>query len=422
MKKSNAELKAGIVILLAVVILCFMVFVVADISDVWKERVYLIIHFNKVSGIGLGSPVRYAGLEKGKVVNLDHRVITDPNTKEEWTEVLVLVHIDSDVELRENDRPMVVELITGTQWIDISSMPGPLLEPQQDGEFRGKVLKSYYDLQGLPVTSFADLTQKASSILATMDEMVRGTEGRNLKELIASLRNTSATLEKISADIRDIVSENKQQIKDAVASVNRTAESIETLVGRNSEPISQAIADARKILEENRESIKRASENLRSITDELKGLVLDNRDKVAETIEDVKDFAGNLEGIGDRATAALDEVGEMVAENRADIHQTAVLMRESAAELRLGLEEVRHSPWKVLYKPHEDELALQNAYDSIRAINLAARGVREAANSMEGAKGKRADELRRRLAQELRMLEEARAKLFDSLVEITGAR
>ena len=422
MDKSRAELKAGIVILLAVVILCFMVFVVADISDAWKERVYLIIHFNKVSGIGVGSPVRYAGLEKGKVIDLEHRVIRDPNTKEEQTEVLVLVHIDSDVELRQNDRPQVVELITGTQWIDIASMPGERLEPKKEAKFHGKVLRTYYDLQGLPVTSFADLTQKASSILATVDEMVRGTEGRNLKEIIASLRNTSATLEKISADIRDIVSENKKQINAAVGSVNRTADSIEKLVGRNSEPISEAIADARKMLEENREAIKRVADNLQSITDELKGLVLDNRDNVTEAIEDVKEFAGSLEGIGNRATAVLGEVGEMVAENRADIHQTAVLMRESAAELRLGLEEVRRSPWKLLYKPHEDELALQEAYDSIRAINLAARGVREAADSLEDAKGKRADELRRELAQELRMLEEARARLFDSLVEITGAR
>jgi len=421
MDRSKAELKAGIVILLAVVILCFMVFMVADISDAWKARVYLVIHFNKVSGIGVGTPVRYAGIEKGKVRDLDHRVIMDPNTNEERTEVLVLVHIDSDVQLRENDRPQVVELITGTQWIDIASMPGQLLEPKTDGKFRERPLKTYYDLTGLPVTSFADLTQKASSILATVDEMVRGTEGRNLKELIASLRNTSATLEKISADIRDIVSENKQTINDAVASVNRTADSIEKLVERNKEPISEAIADARKILEENRESIKQASDNLQSITDELKVLVLENRDNVTEAIEDVKEFAGSLEGVGKRAASALDEVGEMVAENRADIHQAAVLMSESAAELRLGLEEVRRSPWKLLYKPHEDELALQEAYDSIRAVNLAARGVRGAADSLKNAKGQRADELRRKLAQELRMLEDARAKLFDSLVGITGA-
>jgi len=422
MKKSNAELKAGIVVLLAVVILCFMVFMVADISDAWKARVYLVIHFNKVSGIGVGSSVRYAGMEKGKVIDIRHRVVTDPNTNEEQTEVLVLVHIDSDVELRENDRPMVVELITGTQWIDIGSMPGERLAPKKDGKFHKRVLKTYYDLEGLPVTSFADLAQKASSILATVDEMVRGTEGRNLKELIASLRNTSATLEKISADIRDIVSENKDEIKETVASINRTADSIEKLVQRNSEPISEAIADARKILEENRESIKQASDNLRSISDELKGLVLDNRGNVVEAIKDIREFAESLEGLGNRASSVLDEVGDMVAENRADIHQAAVLMRESAAELRLGLEEVRRSPWKLLYKPHEDELALQEAYDSIRAINLAARGVREAADSLENARGKRADELRRELAQELRMLKDARAKLFDSLVGITGAQ
>ena len=413
-RRPNAELKAGIVIIVALVILCFMIFAMSDITDLWKVRKDLVIHFNKVSGIGEGSTVRYAGLDKGKVASVRQNVVTDPKTGEQKTEVLVFCKLDADVELRQNDKPQVVELITGNQWIDIASYPGLPLEPDKSGPFKGM-----YELWGEPVTTFGDLMQKAGGILSSIDEMVRGTEGQSLKETITSLRNASATLERIAADVEDLVKENRESITNTIASVDRSATGIEKLIDDNTKPINEAIADARGMLEENRASVKEAVDNLRDLTAELNTLVGDNREKINVTIEDIKDFAGRLETIGENVTKMLAQMDEVLGENRGDVHRAVALLAESAAELRLGLEDIRRSPWKLLYKPKENELALQNIYDSIRAINIAAGGVREVAAALEDADGKRAGDLKRQLAQEINNLAQARARLFEALAKQT---
>ncbi|MFH0963581.1 MAG: MlaD family protein [Planctomycetota bacterium] len=401
MEKSRAEIWAGAVVVISLVLLSFMIFLISDIADVWKTRKRLVIHFNRVSGIMVGSPVRYAGIDKGKVVKLKQNEMTDPVTGTPRTEVLVFVDIDEDVVLRVNDRPEIVELITGTQWIDIVSKTGDLLKPNEKGEFAGM-----YELQGRPVTALTDILADVGDIL----------DREKFAQILASLQQTVDNAKKISEDVKTIVAESRDSFRKSMESLEHTTARVEEFVQRNSDPLSETITELRAVVAENRETVRKAVENFESLGTRLNELVQANEGEVGKAVQDVTEFAERLRGIGERAEGLLANADKVLAENRVDLHRAVVLIKESAAELRLGIEEVRRSPWRLLHRPDASEVELQDLYDSVRAINLAAASVAEAAEALKDAEGEDAAALRERLAQEMTDLEKARSKLFDALV------
>ena len=400
MDKSRAELLAGSVIVVALVILSLMVFIVADIGDIWKHRIKVVIHFNKVGGIQVGSIVRYAGLEKGKVVELRHQQGTDKQSGMPLTEVLVITKMDKDVVLRENDEPQVVELITGTQWVDITSKPGPELKPVVGGEFDGS-----YELYGLEVTSLADIMQRVASLL---DE-------RKISGIIDSLRRAVENVEQISQDVQLMLGENKESFSNTIASLETTSKRIEEFVADNSGTLSGTLDELREMVAENRDTVKKAVGNFESLGGRLNDLVEEHENELGEAVGGIKAFTAQLEGVGERAAAFVEQAEKLLSENRVDLHEAAVLLKESAAELRLGLEEIRRNPWKLVHRPGEADVALRNFYESVRALNRVTRSVRESVAALENAEGEDAEALREQLRKELADLEQARAWFFETL-------
>jgi len=400
MDKTKAELLAGAVIVAALVILSFMVFLIADIGDIWKDRMTLVIHFNKVGGVTVGSPVRYAGLEKGKVVRLQHQEGTDARTGLKVTEVLVITELDRDVVLREKDEPLVVELITGTQWIDITSKPGRPLQPNVGGEFDG-----WYELYGLEVVSMADIMQRVGTLL---DEA-------KITEIIDSLRRTSTNIEQISKDVGGLITENKERFSNTIASLERTAGRIEEFVDSNSGTLSGTFDELRDMVAENRETVKEAVGHFEELGARMRRLAEEHEEELGGAAADIKAFTENLQEIGDRAKGFVAQAADLLSDNRADLHEAVVLLKESAAELQLGLEEIRRNPWKLVHKPGEAAVELRNFYDSVHALNLIARSARELARALEHAEGEEAAALRERLQRVLDRLEEAMEEMFETL-------
>ena len=109
MKEKNLELKVGIFVVLAIVIITFSYIWMKQIS-VRKEGYKITIIFDDATGLKRGDPIWVHGVTKGKVLSID--LIED--------EIITHCYLESDIILKKDTRAMIkdVALISGTKYIE----------------------------------------------------------------------------------------------------------------------------------------------------------------------------------------------------------------------------------------------------------------------------------------------------------------
>lgn len=163
MKKIGMEMKVGVFVFAALVILAYMVFKAGDFSIKPGYTVRFI--FDSVSGLGDGSPVRVAGVEVGEVKAV--RVIRDAEARTHVEAVAWInqgVAIEEDADVRINSIGLLSE-----RYIEI--VPGSPGSP---------LLRHGSSLQGKSPLGFNRLTESGSRLIEKIDYTVD-----NLNNVIA---------------------------------------------------------------------------------------------------------------------------------------------------------------------------------------------------------------------------------------------
>ncbi len=192
MMKKNNEIKLGIFVTISITILCFMVVFFGNF-DVWKNTYKLRVQFNYASGVLIGAPVRYAGVEIGKVKDI--RIL------KQGLKVEFLLNINEDIVLREDAKIFINSLgVIGEKYIEF-----------RGGSPDGRILKEIdYPLTGVDPIPMDEMFNMGQNI------------AEELKGLIMSFRNVIDD-EKMVVELREIVSNTKDwtsNLKELTTEIN----------------------------------------------------------------------------------------------------------------------------------------------------------------------------------------------------------
>ena len=114
----NLEFKVGMFIFIGLIVLTGFVFLISDFSF-FKPGWHLKVVFGFANGVKLSAPVRFAGIDAGKVQDI--KVFYDPKTKK--TVVELLVWLNGDTRIPVDSKAWVNTLgILGEKYIEI--IPG----------------------------------------------------------------------------------------------------------------------------------------------------------------------------------------------------------------------------------------------------------------------------------------------------------
>lgn len=190
--RTNFELKVGIFIFIGIVILSVIVFSIGNFYTIKKGYTVNVI-FSFANGIGVGAPVRYAGVEVGEIQDIK-------------------VYFDE-----ENDRPMVKLVAWASQdtWINEDSKAtintlGLLGEKYLEitaGSKETARLKDGDTLRGRDPVSTEELTRETKIILGKLDatlESLNNIVGD--EQLREDLKDTVSNLNSLSIELREFVS------------------------------------------------------------------------------------------------------------------------------------------------------------------------------------------------------------------------
>lgn len=301
----------------AVVALFALVAVAAAVAFVWwysgkgDRRVYenYEIHFEgSVSGLAQGSPVRYLGVDVGRVEHLSV-------SREDPGRVRVIVEVDSKAPLSGATRARLGLLgLTGLLYIDLQLDPeASAAEPLAQGDRYPVIPARKGDIEAF-VEKLPDLVAHAGTVMVRIESLL-GDENlasvsdslRNLREasaefpaisrdaalLTAELRRTAAEVTTLAQRMQSIASNSQPDLEKSLASARvaaaalaRTAASLERIVAGNEATLAgfagSGVADLQQLVVDAREASAEVRALARALRDQPASLLRESKERGVE--------------------------------------------------------------------------------------------------------------------------------------------
>ncbi len=238
MQYKGLEIKVGLVIFISMVMLVALLMVVSG-KGLFKNTYEVRVRFTLTDGLEDNAPVRFAGVEVGKVTGI--RFIPEREAQEkDMARVEVILRVDNGLMLHNDCKIRLGALgLMGGKFVSIS--PGTVASP---------VVKP--------------------------GDVLRGEDPYEMTELMAEGRDVLANLKNITTDLSDIVGSNKGNIDETIVNMRNIStslsENLETILTR----LENLLNNADEMLASNREDIREIVKNLR------------------DTTKDAKEFAGKI--------------------------------------------------------------------------------------------------------------------------------
>jgi phospholipid/cholesterol/gamma-HCH transport system substrate-binding protein len=264
------------------------------------------IYFNgSVSGLARASPVRYLGVDVGRVQGLSV-------DKRNPGRVKVVAQIDSTAPISGGTRATLGLLgLTGLLYIDLQLDDGARSanQPLEQGEEFPIIVSRKGDIETF-VEKLPDVVARAEAVMERVDRLLADDNLKAVDDTLANLRRASNDLPEIARQAK------------VLATDLRTAASASTALAQR---LQQAVDRSQPDLQGTLASTRAAAEKLSKTADSLDRIVAGNQATLAQ-------FAGS--GV-------------------AELQQLVIDARDASTEVRSLARELRDNPSSLLREPRE---------------------------------------------------------------------
>jgi len=259
---------------------------------------YEVYFDGSVSGLTQGAPVRYLGVNVGRVVNM----YIDPRNA---SRVQVIVDIDSATPVSDQS---VAELsqqgVTGVLFIDLLREAGnKRLLPAVPSE-RYPVIRSSKSNIDLLLASLPEMVGRASDVLGRVELLLADDNIKAINHAFANLDTTTHDLPATIKEIRGLIAD----LHETSDEFRLTAASVRGVTDKAGPQLAEAV-----------DHIAQVTAHLSEATDNLDGLIRENR--------------GDIRGF---TRESLPQVERLIADSRAAVTEVRDLMhslRENPSQL-----------------------------------------------------------------------------------------
>ncbi|GAB5382257.1 MAG: intermembrane transport protein PqiB [Aliiglaciecola sp.] len=217
-----------------------------DYESASNERYKLGVNFvvminDTIRGLTVGAPVEYRGLEIGKVLEINLPGPDNNRLLDEGYAIPILITIQPS-RVQQPDNRQGVEFVRAQtlRWIEqglrASLKIGNILtgglyvDLQHYEDVEALPLETFLGYDVIPTTSgeFAQITQKVSGVLDTINSIPFNDIANNTNELLSSLNETAAAFEQTAQTLENLLSDVKDQ--QTSENINQTILSLNTLL------------------------------------------------------------------------------------------------------------------------------------------------------------------------------------------------
>lgn len=388
MSRERNDLRAGIFVLTGLILAFSLVILISNTSQWFTPMQEVQVRYkitDGLRGLSVGAPVTVGDVPSGQII-----AIQDVQKDGVVTHQIVTFTIPKKYKLYDNaviqlkQPPLGSNTKLNIQAFGGAGDPGQKIGAEwvyESGEIIDGSIAGSHIIEGLGVGE--DEREKIRQIIDDVKAItgqIRGMEPGDLATMIAnlaqvtgqfrgtedgSLRQTVDNLAKSTAEIRQVtgamaagVESDPDAVRQMLPKLGRASADIQAVTAA----LSDGVTSDKDVFKDLLANLKKASKDIADVTDEVK-----------------KQSLAKIESFLDKANAAMDDVKEstdniktMLTSQRPVLERTLANTRLVSDQLKLAAIEIRRSPWRLLYKPDEQELNTDNLYDAARSFALAA--------------------------------------------------
>jgi len=265
------EVKIGLFLSGAILILAVFIFIVGDITTLFQKRGYpLYLYFDSAAGLEKNTVVKLAGV---KIGNVD-----DIRLKEGQAEVTL--DINNKVKLRKGSTATLAALgLLGEKYLEI--LPGKQQTFCQPGDTIAVLPSVSFDRLGSELVTVSNDIKETGKILRDIigDEETKG----NIKEI---LNNLSL----FASNLKDLSGKNENSLGLSIQKTSEAIKNFDNKVNNLAQSMDELVLSIKDLVEENRESVKM---NLEKIS-ELLNKAEKSLELLDKTITNITEGEGTL--------------------------------------------------------------------------------------------------------------------------------
>jgi phospholipid/cholesterol/gamma-HCH transport system substrate-binding protein len=312
MKEVSTELKVGIFALLVIVILTYMTFKVGRLPFIWEKGYRLYAEFDDIVGLDERSRIKVAGVDAGIVEQIK---IADGKAR------LTLL-INPDIKVYKNAKASLkMSGLLGDRYLSIAT--GSPDNPQlKSGDTITNVLPSA-DVDAL-LTELTSAATNIGDLAENLKDVFGDPEKKAFSEAIHNLRTMTANLRDISEEnkvpLRNIIARLEKFTKDLqdkgpefMDDISRAAKSFGDKAPKMMDDLSKLSADLHEVIEENRYAIKESVENMRTVSKSVSNItqkIESGEGTLGKLVKDDKLY-NSLSKVSEEAGKSMDVVGSL---------------------------------------------------------------------------------------------------------------
>ncbi len=350
-KKQRDAFRAGVFMLLSIMLILVLIVAIKGFARVFEPVQVRAARFSlrdDLGGLQVGDNLRVAGFTVGEIQSI--RLIT--NVKKPF--VRVTFTMPKKYTLRTGAQVVIGGTITGTSWLNFESLGS------------GKPLPPDYVLTGRP--------SGISHALATVASLAP-----QIKAMVTQVRTTTVPL--INADLTKLGA-TADSIRTAATSASGVLQSvhgeIKPVVAKYdaaADKTAYAMDQAGKLLHSGR---KGAVVNINAVTADIKKAIPALLAKAQSDLNQVHATFTN-------STALTQQAKSLLTQNQDRINSIIRALHGTSVNLKVFAVEIRHSPWRLLYKPSKKDINNVEIYDAVREFDQAARHLQHAADVLKAS-------------------------------------
>jgi len=302
----SREARVGIFVLLGLIILTYFTFRVSKWGLIAEKGYRLTVDFDTASGLEPKSDVKMAGVPIGKVEEIrlaGNRARLVLRIRPE-----VRIPIDSVASIQTQG-------LLGEKYVEILPGKDPQRHLPSGGQVANTLSPTNLDAMVRKLEAIGDDVKKFTETLSA----TFGTE-EGKKALSDILRDVRAT----TASLRTVVQGNEARFDRILANIDRLSADLSDISSANKQDVRTAIANLREFSETLKNETPALARKLEEMSERVSGVVGDNRENLKESIRNLKTASAKLDNTLDAAGKVMAKIdrgegtlGKLVNDNTA---------------------------------------------------------------------------------------------------------
>jgi phospholipid/cholesterol/gamma-HCH transport system substrate-binding protein len=359
MEYKSSEYKAGMFIFLSLIALSVFIFMLGDVKERFKPKQNVRVVFNFTVGLEVGAPVRYAGLQVGRVQEINLLNSLNENAEDGVDRVIVLAEINPSIKVKQDSSASIKTA---------GLMGGPYLEIRP-GSTGSPVLEEGEHLIGQEPFQFTQMGDMVEEVVFQVRKFTQLAD-----TLTADSKDTLHAFKDSLDNVNGILVENRQEIRDNLKNLSRVSEELSKVLEGNGALIGQTISNihaftgkADRLLTDKEPGFIKIIDQTESLTQELENLLKENRTGITQLVHSMKEDTGSIAKNISSASTSLDETlhqsSAILIENRRNLLEMIQNLNESSRNLKTITQDLKRNPWKLIRKSPEQPRESENEFN-----------------------------------------------------------